>query len=160
MQGIKRKIVFVTLYELIAIACITIGLTVMFGQSATHSGVAAVASSVIAVTWNFIYNVLFEAWEARQAKRGRSLLRRIAHAVGFEGGLVLVGVPLLAWWLGISLVQALMLDIGFVAFFLVYSFAYNWMFDILFGLPISAQATAIAPGPASNTPCPGAGSTR
>ena len=42
-------------------------------------------TSVIAVVWNLLFNTLFEAWESRQARRGRSLARRIAHAVGFEG---------------------------------------------------------------------------
>jgi uncharacterized membrane protein len=42
---------------------------------------------------------LFERW-ARQAVRGRSLRRRVAHAIGFEGGSVFTLVPLFAWWFG------------------------------------------------------------
>ena len=140
MQGLKRKIVFVALYEAIAIACITLGLTWLSGQDAGHSSVLAVASSAIAITWNFLYNLLFEAWEARQRTRGRGLARRIAHALGYEGVLVLIGIPLFAWWLDVSLFEALMLNLGFIAFFLVYSFCYNWAFDMVFGLPKSAQA--------------------
>jgi uncharacterized membrane protein len=143
MQGIKRKIVFVALYEGIAIACMTVGFAAATGQSTAHASVAAVASSVIAITWNFLYNLLFEAWEARQAKRGRSLARRIAHAIGYEGMLLLVAIPLFAWWLDISLAQAFALNAGAAAFF-VYSFAYNWAFDLVFGLPASAQARADA----------------
>lgn len=146
MQGLKRKLVFVTLYEGIAVACITGALTLVSGQDAAHSGALAVACSAIAMAWNFLYNAAFEAWEARQRVRGRSLARRIAHAVGFEGGMLLTGIPLFAWWLGVSLLEALMLNLGFIVFFLVYSFCYNWAFDLVFGLPASASASA-AGGP-------------
>ena len=69
---------------------------------------------------------------------GRSLCRRIAHAVGFEGGLVFTLVPLFAWWFDVSLWQALVMDLGLVVFFLCYTFAFNWGFDRVFGLPASA----------------------
>jgi uncharacterized membrane protein len=104
-----------------------------------HASVAAIAASAIAVVWNLVYNTLFERWEASQAKRGRSLLRRVVHAIGFEGGLVVTLVPLFAWWLDISLWQAFVLDLGLIVFFLVYTFVFNLLFDRVFGLPTSAQ---------------------
>lgn len=140
MQGFKRKIVYVTLFELIAIACTTVGLSWLTGQDAGHASVVAVASSAIAVVWNLVYNTLFERWEARQRVRGRGFGRRVAHAVGFEGGLVIMLVPLFAWWLQISLWQAFVLDIGLLLFFLVYTFLFNLGFDRVFGLPASAVA--------------------
>ena len=84
------------------------------------------------------WNWLFEAWEARQPAGGRGVLRRVAHAIGFEGGLLVFLVPLMAWSLGIGLVEAFVLDLGFLAFFLVYTFVFNLAFDTLFGLPASA----------------------
>ncbi len=139
MQGIKRKVVYITLYEIIAISMSTIGLALLSGSGMSHASVAAVAASAIAVVWNLVYNTLFERWEARQAKRGRSIARRVAHAVGFEGGLVITLVPLFAWWLDISLWQAFVLDLGLIVFFLVYTFVFNLLFDRIFGLPSSAQ---------------------
>jgi uncharacterized membrane protein len=138
MQGLKRKVVYVTLFELIAIG-LTSSILVFSGHDAGHAGAAAVASSALAVIWNFIFNSLFEAWEARQATRGRSWKRRAAHAIGFEGGLVLVLVPLFAWWLDISLWEALVLDIGLLAFFMAYTYIFSLAFDRVFGLPASAQ---------------------
>lgn len=142
MQGFKRKLVYVSLYELIAIAMSTLGLALLADRGAGHASVAAVAASAIAVAWNFLYNAAFEAWEARQATRGRSVARRIAHAVGFEAGLVVTLVPLFAWWLEISLWQAFLLDLGLIVFFLVYTFVFNLAFDRVFGLPASAQPAA------------------
>lgn len=101
-----------------------------------HSGMLAVVASVI---WNLIFNALFERWESRQAVR-----RRIAHAIGFEGGLIALLVPMFAWGLGVTLWQALVIDLGLVLSFLVYTFVFNWGFDRVFGLPRSAQAAPTA----------------
>ena len=126
MQGLKRKVVYVSLFELFAVALTSSFLMLLAGHDATHSGVAAIASSTVAVVWNFIYNGMFEAWEARRATRGRSVARRVAHAVGFEGGLVVILVPLFAWWLNITLWEALVLDVGLVVFFMIYTFLSAW----------------------------------
>lgn len=147
MQGIKRKIVYVACFELIAIAITTTGFALLTGQAPAHASIAAVASSAIAVVWNLMYNTAFEWWEARQSRRGRGLLRRIAHAAGFEAGLVVMLVPLFAWWLDVSLWQAFVLDLGLIAFFLAYTFAFNLAFDRVFGLPASAQ-----PAPSEASP--------
>ncbi|WP_377701679.1 PACE efflux transporter [Pseudoduganella sp. UC29_71] len=140
MQGIKRKIVYVTLFEVIAVGLTSSALMLLGRHDAGHAGVAAVGSSLTAVVWNLVYNTLFEAWEARQATRGRSVARRVAHAVGFEGGLVVVLVPMFAWWLNLSLWDAFVLDLGLVMFFMVYTFAFSWLFDRTFGLPAAAHA--------------------
>lgn len=138
MQGIRRRIVYVTLYELIAIAATSVGLAALSDSSLARAGVAGLASSAVAIVWNVVFNTLFERWEARQTVRGRSLARRAAHAIGFEGGLVVTLVPLFAWWLDITLWHALMLDLGLLLFFLGYTFVFNWAFDRVFGLPASA----------------------
>ncbi|MGI4779405.1 MAG: PACE efflux transporter [Janthinobacterium lividum] len=140
MQGIKRRVVYISLYEGIAIVAASFGLAAMSGQGLGHSGALAAIASAIAVVWNLAFNALFERWESRQAVRGRSLRRRIAHAIGFEGGLVAFLVPAIAWWLDISLLEALAMDLGLVVFFLVYTFVFNWVFDAVFGLPASAGA--------------------
>ncbi|WP_225781910.1 PACE efflux transporter [Xenophilus sp. Marseille-Q4582] len=142
MQGIRRKIVYVSLYEGFAILFASIGLAALSGAGAGKSTALAVASSVVAVVWNLVFNTLFEAWEARQPVRGRSVRRRVAHALGFEGGLAAILVPLFAWWLGISLWEALLFDAALLIFFLVYTFVFNWCFDRVFGLPASASTPA------------------
>lgn len=149
MQGLPRRIVFITLYEAIAIAIVAGTVAIVFGEPLGTSSALAVMSSVIAVAWNLGFTHLFERWESRQAVRGRSLRRRIAHAVLFEIGLTVALVPLFAWWLGISLWQALLTDFGFILFFLVYTFCFNWGFDRVFGLPRSAAPQP----PAQPQPC-------
>jgi uncharacterized membrane protein len=94
----------------------------------------------VALSWNYVYNAAFELWEARQAARGRSLARRLAHSAGFELGLVVLLVPLIAWWLDVTLWQALLADLGLMAFFFFYTMVFTWAFDRVFGLPASARA--------------------
>lgn len=145
MQGWRRRVVYVGLYEGIAIV-LTAGVLGALGHAPLHSLVASVGASGLAVTWNLIFNALFEAWERRQPVKGRSLRRRVAHAIGFEGGLVLSIVPFFAWWLQVSLWQAFVMDLGFIVFFLVYTFVFSWCFDKVFGLPASAMAAPAVAG--------------
>uniref|UniRef100_UPI00273DFC34 chlorhexidine efflux transporter n=1 Tax=Pseudomonas aeruginosa TaxID=287 RepID=UPI00273DFC34 len=62
MQGIKRKLVYVTAYELIGMSISTLGLALLAGSTPTTTGPLAVVITTVAVTWNFIYNCLFEFW--------------------------------------------------------------------------------------------------
>ena len=101
----------------------------------------AVALSTIALTWNYAFNWMFEGWESRQAVRGRSFARRLAHGAGFEGGLVVILVPVMSFWLGITPATAFLANLGLLAFFLVYAIAFTWAFDRVFGLPASAAQT-------------------
>jgi len=140
VQGLKRKLVYVTFYELIGLCMSTLGLAYLSDTQASHTGPLAVMITTIAMIWNLIYNTLFEYWESRQAIRGRSVARRVVHAVGFQLTLVIYLIPLIAWWLDMSLVDALLVDMAFIVLVPCYTFVYNWAFDKLFGLPSSAMA--------------------
>ena len=139
LQGTKRRVIYVGLYEAIAIIVSSL-IFMAIGQKASDSGVMAVAASVIAICWNLSFNYLFEKWESRQTVKGRSILRRVVHAIGFEGGIAAMLIPLMAWWFNISLWEAAVMEAGLLVFFMVYTFAFNWAFDRIFGLPASAQA--------------------
>ena len=138
LQGPWRRFVFVALYELFAIAAASM-LFMLIGQQPGASGAMAVVASALAIAWNMTFNHFFERWELRQPVRGRSVARRVAHAIGFEGGLVFTLVPLFAWWFKVSLWQAFVMDLALIVFFLCYTFVFNWVFDRVFGLPASAQ---------------------
>lgn len=138
MQGVKRKLVYVTAYELIGMTISALGLALLSGTAPTTTGPLSVIITTIAVCWNFIWNTLFEWWESRQASRTRTVKRRILHAVGFQLTLVVFLIPLIAWWMGITLLQAFLLDIALIVIIPCYTFIYNWAFDKLFGVPASA----------------------
>jgi len=133
-----RRIVQAILYEVIAVAVVGPLLSLVFEQPASSTLTLAVLMSSVALGWSYLFNGWFERWEARQTRRGRSAWRRLAHGIGFEGGLVLWLVPIMAWWLQTSLWNALLADLVLLAFFFVYSIAFTWGFDKVFGLPASA----------------------
>jgi uncharacterized membrane protein len=138
MTPSTRRTVQAILYEVVAIAFIGPILSIAFDTPASSTiGLAFVLSS-IALGWNYVFNTLFERWESRQSVQGRSLARRLAHGLGFEGGLVVILLPVMALWLEISLTRALMANLGLLAFFFVYAIAFTWAFDRVFGLPESA----------------------
>ncbi|WP_350551902.1 PACE efflux transporter [Pseudoalteromonas sp. 120-MNA-CIBAN-0494] len=135
----KRRILQAVLYELFAIAFVGPIISFMFDKSATSAiGLAFVLSSV-ALSWNYVFNALFERWESQQTIKGRSFNRRLLHGIGFEGGLVLILVPVMALWLKISVLSAFIANLGFFIFFFVYAIVFTWAFDRVLGLPASAQ---------------------
>lgn len=139
MQGIRRKVVHATLYEGVAILMLAVLMQPVTGKGLADTGPFAIACSVIAVLWNMAFNTLFEAWERRQVDRRRTPRRRALHAIGYEGGLVMMTLPVIAWSLDMGWWDAFLTDLGLVALFLVYTFCFNWVFDHLFGLPASAH---------------------
>ena len=138
----KRRLLQAILYEVFAIAFVAPLLRVLFDEPAGSALGLAVVISSVALAWNYVFNAIFERWEARQPVRGRSLARRLAHGMGFEGGLTVLLVPLMAYWLNTSLLIAFMAELGFLALFFVYAIAFTWIFDRVFGLPESATEQA------------------
>ena len=133
-----RRVLQAVLYEIFAIAFVGPVLSMAFDKPATSTlGLAFVLSS-IALAWNYVFNALFEGWESRQIVKGRSFARRLAHGLGFEGGLVVILVPVMAYWLDISAVNAFLANLGLLAFFFFYAITFTWAFDRVFGLPASA----------------------
>lgn len=139
LQGLRRKLVHATLYEALAIAIVALVMLPISGKNLHDTGAFAVLTSAIAMAWNMAFNTAFEAWERRQAQRARTPMRRLAHAIGFESGLVMLTVPVIAWMMNMGWWQALATDLSLVVFFLFYTLAFNALFDHLFGLPDSAR---------------------
>lgn len=139
MQGPTRKVVQAILYEVIAIAVLSPILSLIYDDGLAHAGALSVMLSASALIWNMVYNSLFEYWEARQTRRTRTLGRRLLHSLGFEGGLVVMLVPLVAWWLDITWWSALATNLGLFVFFFFYALVFQWGFDRVFDVPASAR---------------------
>lgn len=142
MRPALRKIIYAVSFETLGVAVATLGLLAMSDASAGASGALSVAAASVALGWSLVFNSAFEAWERRQTKRGRSFARRTAHALLFEGGLVVILVPVTAWWLGVGLWQAMAYEAGLIALFIAYTWIFTWAFDAIFGLPTAARPDA------------------
>ncbi|PTX00904.1 PACE efflux transporter [Pararhodobacter aggregans] len=123
-------------FELIALLLVVPLGAAAFGMPMHDIGVVGVVSATLATLWNLLYNWVFDLTLSRT--RGttlKTLPLRILHALLFEGGLLLVLLPFIAWYLGVTLWQALVMDLSFALFYLVYAFGFNWGYDRLFPLP-------------------------
>jgi uncharacterized membrane protein len=136
MRTTRDRIRHAISFELVGLALVTPLGAWVFGMPVADIGVVGVGAATLATIWNYIYNLGFDA--AMQRLTGgtqKSILVRILHAILFEAGLLIVLMPLIAWYLGISLLQAFLMDVAFAVFYVVYAFAFNWAYDRVFPLP-------------------------
>lgn len=140
MTPIARRVTQALLYEVGAIALTSPIIGFGFDTTVESALILSAIMSTIALTWNYVFNSIYERWEARQKVKGRSFMRRVVHGLGFEAGLVVMLVPLMAVWLETSLLTAFIAELGILVMFLVYAVVFTWAFDKVFGLPQSALA--------------------
>lgn len=138
LSPVRRRIVYVIVFEILAIVLATLLLSALSGGQGHSSFPVAVACSVTAVIWNFVFNTAFEAWERLRGNLRRTLLHRTAHTIGFEGGLVIILIPLFMWWYQATVLEALGMEVPLLLFFLIYTFSFTWAFDLL--VPIAGRA--------------------
>ncbi|GLK73553.1 PACE efflux transporter [Ancylobacter dichloromethanicus] len=135
MRGTADRIRHVVSFEIIALSLITPLGAWVFGVPVFDMGAVGAAAALIAASWNYVFNLGFDHALARWRGSVRKTLGlRVLHAVLFEAGLVAVLVPFVAWYLGVGLVEALLMDLALAGFFLVYAFLFNWSYDALFPL--------------------------
>ena len=117
-------------FEGLALLICTPLLVWITGRPALEMGVVTLGISLLALSWNVIFNSLFDRLKIRlQLANGG--WTRVLHALLFEGGLILLAVPLIAALMKISLLEAFILDIGVLLFFLPYTYVYHWGYDVL-----------------------------
>jgi uncharacterized membrane protein len=131
---LARRITYAVVFEILAVGFTTIILALL-GNDSGPAFIVGVISSTAALTWNLIFNWLFEAFERRIGVTHRPWYMRVTHAVLFEGGLIAMLIPAIAWVLGVSLWEAFLLEALLLVFFLLYTAVYAWSFDRVFGLP-------------------------
>lgn len=136
MRNTKDRIRHTLGFEIIGLIIFAPLASWVFGFELQLMGVIAIVVSIIATIWNFIYNLLFD--HAMLRLRGtvhKTVLIRVFHAFLFEGGLLLLFMPMIAWYLKITLWEAFVMDIAMASFYVVYAFVYNWVYDKVFPIP-------------------------
>lgn len=129
-RSLRERIGHSLAFEGIAVLICAPAMAWFMGKPLLQLGVLTLMFSTVAMLWNMLFNYLFDRAQSRLGFE-RGLRARAIHALLFEGGLVVMLVPLAAWWLSISLLEALLLDIGLILFFLPYTMAFNWIYDVL-----------------------------
>ena len=124
----KRRIVHALTYEVILLVFIAVALSFIFNMPLEVTGGLGVAMAITSMLWNMLFNHFFEKFEAQHQLK-RTFKIRILHAVGFEGGLMLATIPMVAYALHISLWQAVLLDFSMTLCILVYTFIFQYIYD-------------------------------
>ncbi|MCG9730047.1 PACE efflux transporter [Shewanella sp. Isolate13] len=125
---VKDRIIHAILFEAVALAIIVPAASMLSGTEATSMLAVGVGLSIYTVIWNYFYNIWFDK-QFGSDRVNRTLKMRIGHTCGFEGGIIFITVPAIAWFLGITLLQALVLEAAFLVFFFFYAVAFNWCYD-------------------------------
>lgn len=127
-KSIKERALHALLFEIIGVLLFAPLLAWLMGHSLAKMGAMTVMISTVAMLWNMLFNAMFDGLRRKWGFK-LTIGARISHALFFEGGLILVIVPLAAWWLSISLLQAFWLDIGLLLLFLPYTLVFNLLYD-------------------------------
>ncbi|POA48157.1 hypothetical protein C1893_11785 [Pseudomonas sp. MPR-ANC1] len=117
-------------FELLAIIICTPLLAWIMQKPLLDMGAVTVLIALLALAWNVVFNRFFDRMLERMNIAHNAWVR-VVHALLFEGGLIVMGVPLIAWWLSVSLWQAFLLDVGVLLFFLPYTYVYHWGYDVV-----------------------------
>jgi len=133
MRTTKDRICHALGFEIIGLLIFAPLASLVFGFELHLMGVVALAGSIVATVWNYFYNILFD--NAMLKMRGevkKTIPIRVLHAVLFEGGLLVLFLPAIAWYLDVTLWEAFKMDIAMATFYLVYAFVFNWVYDRVF----------------------------
>lgn len=126
----KRRIIHAICFEIGALALLIAILSPLFNHSIAEIGVMGITLSLITVGLLYFYNLLFDRVLFKNTgstkKSGKA---RVIHALLFETTLVLAFLPLIIWWLDISLLEALILEATGVTFMVVYTFVFHWFVE-------------------------------
>lgn len=138
MRSFMDRVRHAAMFEIIGLAIFIPASAILFNKPVEAMGVVGIISATTATIWNFLFNLGFD--RAMLRLRGtvrKTMPLRVVHAILFEAGLVVLLIPFIAWYLGISIIAALMMDVVIVLFYLAYTFLFNIAYDWLF--PISAH---------------------
>lgn len=133
MRTVRDRLRHVISFEIIGLALSTPLASWVFGVPPLTMGTLTIACSLIAISWNYVYNLGFDLAMLRvRGSTRKTLPIRFLHTAVFQVVLVAVLVLFIAWFLGMTLWNAAVMQAGFLAFYGVYAFVFNLAYDWLF----------------------------
>lgn len=145
MRSFPDRVRHALMFEIIGLAIITPVTAWLFDKPMLDMGVVGIGAATLATLWNFVFNLGFDhALRRIYGDVRKSLRQRLLHTVLFEIGLLIMLLPPMAWYLGMTILQTLVLDLAVVAFYLVYNFVFNIAYDRVFPLPAAPQGAVAA----------------
>lgn len=127
-KSLKERILHAILFEILANSMIAVLITILLGVSLVQSSSLSTASAAIAMLWNYISNYIFDKIQHRYGFQ-RTFKVRVIHACFFEAVLIFSLLPVAMYFLDLTILSALAVETGLVAFFLPYTLLFNWIYD-------------------------------
>ena len=145
LRSFPDRIRHALMFEAIGLAIVTPAGAYLFHQPIGHMGVVGIGAATLATVWNFVFNLGFDHAMQRMVGHARkNLTARLVHVALFEIGLLVMLLPAIAWYLGISLWQTFLMDLAIVVFYVVYNFGFNLAYDRVFPVPSDMPAPPMA----------------
>jgi len=141
LRSFRDRLRQIVLFEVGGMVLITPPFAWASGVSLRDSVEMLALIALIAALWNGSYNTAFDWIEGRITGRTadrRPWLMRALHVLGFEGGLLLMTLPVVMAWTGMDWLSALAADIALAVAYVVYAFLFNLAYDRLFPIPLKA----------------------
>ena len=130
-------------FEMILLMLLVPAGAAFFDKGWADIGALGLILSTKAMLVNLAYNWVFDHIDAKadRVSSDRSTPGRILHAVGFELTLLITSLPIYAWWLNISLLEALMTDLVVTSFVVAYTYLFTLGYDRMF--PVVPQPVPV-----------------
>lgn len=128
---IKQRFIHISLFEFFALIIVTPLASFILNGHLEHMLVLTVINSLIASTWNFAFNYIFDSIEkkAGRQRHERNTVIRLIHTFSYQFTLILILTPFIAFWLDKTLIGGFTVEIGFICFFIIYTYIFNQVFD-------------------------------
>jgi len=138
MRSFRDRLRQILLFELGGLLLVTPPFAWASGVPLIDSAGLLAVLALVAALWNGGFNTTYDWIEGRLTGRTadrRPFAQRCLHAVLFEGGLLMLTLPVLMLWTGLAWWPALLADVAVALAYTVYAFLFNLGYDRLF--PIS-----------------------
>lgn len=137
-----ERIFHALLFEVLAVSLSILGLIIFTDHDPQILSGTMIVIASMAMVWNFFFNWLFDLFFTAD-KNKRTMKLRLFHVIIFELGLLVLTVPVMAYILTVSIVDAFMMDIVVTVFITIYAFIFNWVYDNIRAVIISRKSIPI-----------------
>ncbi len=117
-------------YEVIGVITSAPIISFISGKPMAESGLLAIIVSIIAMLWNYVFNLVFDNAQNKYNFRKTPFVR-VLHGTLFEVGLIVLTAPTIAILFSMGLIDAFLLEVGMLIYFFPYTIVYNWIYDKL-----------------------------
>ncbi len=128
----RERVLQTLAYEAGGLILATPAYAMVFGAGTGESVQILVALSVAVLVWAPLHNTVFDWVDWQRTGRVASDRRtrgRLFHALSLEVSALAVTCPLVKWLAGVTLADALLVNLGLTLFYMAYAFIFHVVFD-------------------------------